>query len=75
MDIGDRIFLPKSVDVKSPLATAENQSLSDDELKFVQGLELYKVLPRICSWFIILLGFFTVLTKPNVQLYNIRIQL
>ncbi|KAL8540398.1 hypothetical protein ACS0TY_001852 [Phlomoides rotata] len=42
MEIGDQIFLPKSVDVKSPLTTTENPSLSDDELKFVQGLELYK---------------------------------
>ncbi|KAK4405193.1 RNA pseudouridine synthase 4, mitochondrial [Sesamum angolense] len=43
MDIGDRIFLPKSVDGKSPSATAASQSFSDaEELKLVQSLELYK---------------------------------
>ncbi|KAL0387045.1 UNVERIFIED_CONTAM: RNA pseudouridine synthase 4, mitochondrial [Sesamum radiatum] len=43
MDIGDRIFLPKSVDGKSPSTTAASQSFSDEEeLKLVQSLELYK---------------------------------
>ncbi|KAK4424229.1 RNA pseudouridine synthase 4, mitochondrial [Sesamum alatum] len=42
MDIGDRIFLPKSIDGKSPSTTAASQSFSDEELKLVQSLELYK---------------------------------
>ncbi|KAL0348331.1 UNVERIFIED_CONTAM: RNA pseudouridine synthase 4, mitochondrial [Sesamum angustifolium] len=43
MDIGDRIFLPKSVYGKSPSTTAASQSFSDEEeLKLVQSLELYK---------------------------------
>ncbi|KAI3448137.1 hypothetical protein Pfo_004802 [Paulownia fortunei] len=43
MDNGDRIFLPKSVDGKSPATAAENQSFSNEkELKFVHSLELYK---------------------------------
>lgn len=44
MDIGDRIFLPKSVDDKSHPTIDENQSFSsEEERRFVQSLELYKV--------------------------------
>ncbi|KAH6811820.1 Pseudouridine synthase family protein [Perilla frutescens var. frutescens] len=43
MDVGDRIYLPKSVDEKSHPTTAENQSISNEkEQNFVQSLELYK---------------------------------
>lgn len=43
MDIGDRLFLPKSVDGKSPSTTKVKQSFSNaKELKFVHSLELYK---------------------------------
>ncbi|KAK6121411.1 hypothetical protein DH2020_044836 [Rehmannia glutinosa] len=43
MDIGDKIFLPKSVDGKSPSKTVENQSFSNEkEMKFIHSLELYK---------------------------------
>ncbi|XP_047975856.1 RNA pseudouridine synthase 4, mitochondrial isoform X2 [Salvia hispanica] len=43
MDIGDRIFLPKSVDDKSHPTIDENQSFSsEEERRFVQSLELYK---------------------------------
>ncbi|KAK6143560.1 hypothetical protein DH2020_023908 [Rehmannia glutinosa] len=43
MDIGDKIFLPKSVDGKSPSKTVENQSFSnEEEMKFIHSLELYK---------------------------------
>lgn len=50
IDIGDRIFLPKSVDGKSPPIIAESQSFSsEEEMKFVQSLELYKVL-RYRNW-------------------------
>lgn len=44
MGIGDRIYLPKSVDERSHPTTADNQSFSSEEdRKFVQSLELYKV--------------------------------
>lgn len=43
MDVGDRIYLPKSVDEKSHPITAENQSdYNEKEQNFVQSLELYK---------------------------------
>ncbi|KAL6531779.1 hypothetical protein OROMI_028142 [Orobanche minor] len=43
MDVGDRIFLPRSVDEKSRSRTVENQSFfSEQESEFVRGLELYK---------------------------------
>ncbi|XP_075474476.1 RNA pseudouridine synthase 4, mitochondrial [Primulina tabacum] len=43
MGIGDRIFLPKSVDGKYPTRIEEKQSSHDEEdSKFVRGLELYK---------------------------------
>lgn len=44
MDVGDRIYLPKSVDERSHPTTADNQNLScEEDRKFVQSLELYKV--------------------------------
>lgn len=44
MGIGDKIFLPKSVDGEYPTRIKEKQSSHDEEdSKFVRGLELYKV--------------------------------
>ncbi|KAL9141474.1 hypothetical protein ABFS82_14G106300 [Erythranthe guttata] len=43
MDIGDKIFLPKSVDGTSPSTTAESRNFFDEkEMEFVRNLELYK---------------------------------
>ncbi|KAL6514602.1 hypothetical protein OROGR_020181 [Orobanche gracilis] len=43
MDVGDKIFLPKSVDGKSRLRKVENQSFfNEQESEFVRGLELFK---------------------------------
>lgn len=44
MDVGDRICLPKSVHDMSHPTAEENQSFSsEEERRFVQSLELYKV--------------------------------
>ncbi|XP_051132363.1 RNA pseudouridine synthase 4, mitochondrial [Andrographis paniculata] len=43
IDVGDRIFLPKSVDGKFASLTEEKQGSSDEkEMKYVRSLELYK---------------------------------
>lgn len=44
MYLGDRIFLPKSVNVKCPSTRVITRSSGDEkELEYVRGLELYKV--------------------------------
>ncbi|KAL2472681.1 RNA pseudouridine synthase 4 [Forsythia ovata] len=42
MDIGDRIFLPTTVDVKTSSTKPENENLCNEEMKVIRGLELYK---------------------------------
>lgn len=44
MDIGDIIFLPTTIDVKSRSTKHENENLCNEEMKFIRGLELFKVL-------------------------------
>lgn len=42
MDIGDRIFLPTTIDVKTCSTKHENENLCNEEMKFIHGLELYR---------------------------------
>lgn len=60
MEIGDTIFLPKSVDGGSPSTTTVNPSFfNEKELEFVHSLELYKVLgSKNCSWSFMWLQYF-----------------
>lgn len=44
MDIGDIIFLPTTIDVKSRSTKHENENLCNEGMKFIRGLELFKVL-------------------------------